>query len=144
MITHEDVRQHLGDFAEENVLLDREEFNDREIDIAIRLAIQDYNSTPPLTQIVNGKTPDILDAVLMLGILYQLYRGKAAQNARNQLNYSDGGITVATNDRGPFYLQLAQQYKADFDARVPQVKAYLNLNNAYGELSSDYISTPDY
>ena len=141
MITPEDIRNHLRDFPNDNYLIEGEEFNDQEIGLALHLATEDFNSTPPLSRL-SSKAPAMFDNVLMLGSLAQLYRGKSLHYFRNQLDYSDGGIQVAINNKGQFYDAASQRFQAEFDRKVPLIKAYINLNGAYGELHSDYSSMP--
>ena len=144
MISLEDVRTHLQDFPEKNLRLNGQEFTDEEIQLALHLTLSDYNSIPPITSELPSRTPKILDSVLMSGVLAHLYKSKSLQYFKNQLDYSDGGIQVATHNKGPYYSQAAQAFQNEFDSKVSRIKAFMNLNNAYGELASDYLSTPDY
>ncbi len=138
-LTIQDVRTHLRDDPDTNFLIGEEEFSEKQIKLAIDLTFQAFNEAPPiLTGFNEGNLPEILRDVILVGVLSKIYRGKALEQERNRLAYSDGGINVNISDRAQFYLTVSQQFQADFEQRSARWKHWINLEQAYGGIGSDY------
>jgi hypothetical protein len=144
MLTVEVIREHIQDYAEKNLLLDEEEFTDDEICIAIRKAVSQFNTYPPTHIRLQEQFPDNLNELILQGTLAKMFRGKAFQQFRNQLNFQDGGASGGVNDKGQPYSQLADSLQTKFRANCLAVKKSLNYNDGFGEIGSDYISLPFY
>ena len=59
---------------------------------------------------------------------------------RNQLQYSDGGISVSSSDKAPMIMQWLQMLKSSYEQKKMQYKMSLNIENALmGDgIMSDY------
>lgn len=142
IITPDEVREFLSDYAELNHLIDGEEFSDTRISLALELAIAEFNILPPVggvsinTFIRQGK------ALMMTGICWKLFEGQCALMARNHMNYSDGGISLPIEERLPLYQSLAQSFQAQFLGSAERVKQHLNLESGWGEVRSDQAGFP--
>lgn len=138
-----EVRLYIKDFAEDNRLLDGEEFTDSEIKLGMDLAIGEYNMIPPATSVNRVMFPN--KALLMSGTLYKLFSGRAALLSRNTMSYSDGGIQVPVEERAQLYVSLAAMYQADFFSGAQRLKTAMNLEeNGWGGVRSDYSAFPMY
>lgn len=138
-LTQQQVRDFLADSEENNHLIDGVEFTDARIDLAMLLAVDSYNVMPPQ----GGATINNLSATLLLyGTCWHLYNGQVALAARNQMSYSDGGLTIPIEERYQYYIQLAQQFEQQFKAMAKDQKINRNMEAAWGHISTDYASFP--
>jgi hypothetical protein len=133
------VRRFVADSEDNNHLLDGLEFTDMRIELATDMAVSMYNVMPPISDVTDANIPN---AILLYGILWQLYIGQSALAARNQMSYSDGGLTVPIEERYQFYIQLAGQYETTFRQAAKDYKINVNLNSGWGNVQSDYVTFP--
>lgn len=142
VLTVEEVQEHIRDRAENNHLIDGQEFSPTLITIAIELAISAYDTIPPLTlhnvQSFPSKT------LLMSGTLWKLFAGQAALKARNTMNYADGGLQIPVEEQFQLYQSLASMYEEDFKTTARNLKTHLNIEDGWGEVFSDYSRFPDW
>ena len=139
-LTPAEVRTYIHDFADQNHLIDGEEFSDEGILLAMRMAAGDYNLIPPLSNIPPAQFPNI--TLLMYGTLGHLYLGKAANLARNTMSYSDGGLQVPVEERAELYLTLGNQYLAQFRDAGAKLKVHMNMEAGWGSVKSDNAMLP--
>ena len=139
-LTVQQIRDYLGDSPDNNHLLDGEEFPDSAVELAMLLAVDSYNTIPPL----GGATADNLGAtLLLLGTIWHLYNGRAlAISARNQMSYSDGGLTIPIEERYQFYIEMARTYEAQFKTMAKDDKIARNMAAGWGQVVTDYASFP--
>lgn len=139
-LTNQQIRDYLGDSPENNHLLDDVEFPDSAIELAMTLAVDSYNTIPP----IGGATIDTLGASLLLfGTLWHLYSGRAvAIAARNQMSYSDGGLTIPIEERYQFYIQMAQNWENQFKALAKDIKVAKNMEAGWNNVRTDYATFP--
>lgn len=138
-LTQQQIRDYLADSPENNHLIDGEEFTNSRIDLAMILAVDSYNTTPPL----GGANLETLSASLLLyGTLWHLYVGQTALAARNQMSYSDGGLTIPIEERYQFYMQMAQMYEGMFKSALKDEKISKNMEAGWGQVVTDYASFP--
>lgn len=140
-----EIREHLQDFPERNFLLDEEEFTDRQIEIAFKAAVSAFNSFPPIhIQFTAGVANSRYKDIILEGTLARLYRGKYLEQFRNQLDFQDGGAAGSIDNKGQPYLQASETMWANFERRSRDVKKYLNINDSFGQIGSDYETLPFY
>ena len=139
-LTVQQIRDYLGDAPENNHLLDGVEFPDSAVELAMLLAVDSYNTIPPL----GGTDINTLGAtLLLLGTIWHLYNGRAlAISARNQMSYSDGGLTIPIEERYQFYVQMSQSYEAQFRNLAKDAKISKNMEAGWGQVVTDYASFP--
>ncbi len=142
IVTPEEVQAYIKDHADNNHLLDGQEFSPLQINLAIDLAFSEWNMIPPLS----ADTPLTVDSkyksLFMSGTLYKLFAGASALLARNHMEYSDGGITIPIEERMQLYTALAAMYQTDFQSTAKGVKIHLNIEAGWGEVRSDQASFP--
>lgn len=136
VLSPEELRTFIKDYTENNYLLDGEEFHDLEIELAMDLAISDYNMMPPLSVANREDFPS--KSILLSGTLYKMFSGRSALLARNTMNYSDGGIQIPVEERAQLYQSLAAMYQSDFVNSATRLKAHLNMEAGWGSVNSDY------
>lgn len=142
LITPDEVREFIADYAENNHLLDGEEFSDTRISLAVELAISEFNLMPPLGAVSVYSFISQGKALLMTGVCWKLFEGQSALLARNHMNYSDGGISLPIEERMALYQGLAESFKAQFLSSAPRIKQNLNLDAGWGEVRSDQAAFP--
>jgi len=145
MFTIEEIREHLQDRPDRNFLLDEEEFTDKQIEIGFKSAVDAFNSFPPAHVQYSGGlgNPRFRDIVLE-GTLSRMYRGKYLQHFRNQLDFQDGGAAGSIDNKGQFYQQASELMWQNFERRSKDIKRYININQAFGNIGSDYETLPFY
>jgi hypothetical protein len=131
------VRAFIRDDAVLNELLEGKESSDGQVKQAIIDAIDDWNTTPPLLAPVTVATHPS-ERLLVRGAAIELLMSAGIFYGRNNLNYSDGGITVADKDKGPIFQSFAQQLIADYERKKQQLKISQNIGMGYGQVPSEY------
>ncbi len=139
-LTPVEVRAYISDDSISNHLIDGVEFTDARINLAKKLALGTLNTTPPFS----SYTEESLNhpTMLLQGVLWHLYQGQVALAARNQMSYSDGGLTIPIEERYQYYIQLAQQFEQDFKTTLKNFKIAKNLASGWGEVQTDYSTFP--
>lgn len=140
------VRMFLRDFPELNRLISGEETSDRMIAWAIIDAIDDWNSTPPFIGNV-GITNFPSMSWLREAAVMRTLESVGLLQTRNQLNFSDGGISVSVSDKTPLLLNWVQLYAGRVDQRKAQIKASMNIELAMdggGALSEYFLVNGTY
>jgi len=123
------LRLFLNDTPELNRLIRREESDDAKLDLAIRLAIDDYNITaPPLTPSTIVNFPSIW--LLIYGSVIQVLRSNGLLQSRNELVYSSGGVSVRIFDKTQLYQSWIAQFFADYETKKKHFKISLNVTDA--------------
>ena len=139
-LTPQDVRNYLSDSKENNHLLDDVEFTDSRIQLAMKMALSDFNAMPPRSVFTLVDFPYM--ATLLDGTCFHLYRGQMALAARNTMSYSDGGMDIPIEERFPYYQQMVQFYEQAFKSSAKAEKIQLNLESGWDSVSSDYATFP--
>lgn len=141
-LTEEEVREYIQDYPGENLLLDKEEFSDTFINLSMGFAAEEYNAISPRSSYTLENFPS--KAVLITGTLWKMYSGKAAQMARNQLSYSDGGLQIPIEEKYELYMNLANNYMTQFLSSATKLKISINMEGGWGEVRSDEAMFPPF
>lgn len=140
IITPEDLREYIQDRLESNHLLDDNEFSVTRLNLAIELAISEFNGMTPLSSYDLYTFPN--KALLVNGALYKAFFGQAALLARNTMEYSDGGLQIPVEERMALYTNLAQLLQEEFRTSARAWKIQDNIESGWGGISSDYARFP--
>ena len=125
------VRLYMRDFPELNRLTQGHESSPRMIAWAIIDALDDWNTTPPfLGDCTLASFPS--RHMLCRGAVISLLEGVAMLQMRNQLSFSDGGITVSVNDKAPMLMQWLSMMKAAYEDKKVKMKSSQNVEMAMG------------
>ena len=125
LLTADQVREYISDYPEANLLLDREEFSNTFIELCMDLGISEFNSISPRSAFAPGNFPS--KSLLMLGTLWQMFLGRSALMARNNLSYSDGGLQIPIEEKYELYKNLADTYRAQFMETAMRLKISQNM-----------------
>lgn len=136
------LRVFLGDSQEENRLIPDQELSDDKLNLALDMALDLHNNTPPyerrtfesypsLTLIIHGAC---IQALIMAGII---------QN-RNYLNFSDGGIQEVISDKGPAYQSWIQNLMGQYREEMLNHKTAINMEQGFGVIPSPYGNSYDF
>jgi len=132
------VRQYVRDKDELNTLLDGEESDGLDINTAILMAIDEFNTTPPL--IGNYRLENFPSmALLVWGSVIHLLISAGILQTRNRLNYSDGGINVAVSDKAGEYQGWIGQVAARWENGKLNLKTAINISQGFGGSHSEYV-----
>lgn len=132
------LRLFINDTPELNRLIRREESDDTKLDLAIDLAIDDYNITAPLLQShVLTNFPSLY--LLIYGSTIQVLRSNGILQSRNELAYSSGGVSVRIFDKTQLYQSWIAQFVAEYERKKQNFKISTNINDALaGGVASEY------
>lgn len=132
------LRLFLNDTAELNRLIRVEESPDPKLDLAIALAISDFNSTPPLLgDVTITNYPSLF--MMIYGATIQVLRSAGLLQSRNELVYSSGGVSVRIFDKTQLYQSWIAQFSAEYERKKQNYKIALNINGAMaGGVGSEY------
>jgi hypothetical protein len=131
------VRTFLKDFTHKNRLIVGEESSDDEIMLYLEMAIDDFNNAhTPRTNYGLKNFPSFV--ILLWGTAIQALTSESILQIRNELNYSDGGITVALSNKAPGLAAAAQGLMVNYERKIEDLKKQLNAEQAYGNVSSEY------
>lgn len=139
-LTPKEVRMYVNDFAPQNYLIDGEEFSDELINFCIEMAIEEYNSVPPLSSLNPYTFPS--KSILLWGTLWKMFSSRASYLIRQQMAYTDGGLQIPISENGEAYLALAGQYQQQFNQASRTLKTQQNMEAGWGSTSSDAANFP--
>lgn len=123
------IRLYLRDFPELNRLIRGEETSNRMIAWAIVDALDDWNSTPPF---IGDASLDRFPSVSLLreGAVIRILESVGLLQTRNQLQYSDGGLSVSVSDKAPLLLQWISMFRNAYEQKKNRMKASMNIEQA--------------
>jgi hypothetical protein len=137
------MRLFLRDFKENNALIRGIETGPSTIDYCIDLAVSSFNTMPPhIGSVTYDSFPSL--QLLHLATLINVLESAGLLQSRNQLTYSDGGITVQTSDKTQLYQSWIDRFMKRFDNLLVRFKRAQNAERCYGELASEYLSVSSY
>lgn len=134
-------RMFMNDLLDVNRLLQTEELTNEKLALALRLAMDQFNNTPPLISQKWTECELFPDTDLLFhGGAVNAFKMAGLMHLRNQLTYSDGGIQVNTNEKEGSYRQWYMDYRAEWKERIKDIKISLNYEGAFGHVSSEYAA----
>ena len=133
-----EVRLHLRDAPESNLLLDEFEFDEAEIAMAVTRPVEYWNETPPPLISQYDTTTFPFRYYWLEGICWQLFLIAANWFRRNRLPYSAGGLTIDDTGKEKEYLAAAEMYGQRYREWCLQKKVQLNMMDGFATFPSDY------
>lgn len=132
------LRMFLNDTPELNRLIRRQESDDSKLDLALALAVDDFNITSPLISTYRVETfPSLY--MLIYGATIQVLRSAGILQSRNELAYSSGGVSVRIFDKTQNYQSWIAQFVAEYERKKQNYKISLNVAAAMaGGVQSEY------
>lgn len=139
VVSKDQVRMFLRDRAENNILLDTVQFTDDDLNLALEMAVSNFNAVTPQTSMTPVSFPTHLRWVLLIGTVRFLLMSESFVQARNQATVQDGDVSpIGIDDKASLYSQLAKGLKEEWDELVRGIKTQQNLESAYNSLGSGY------
>ena len=138
------LRLFLNDTPELNRLIRKQESTDEKLDLAILLAIDDYNITPPpLGRVSVENFPSIW--LLLYGATVQVLRSAGLLQARNELVYQAGNVSVRIFDKTALYQSWITQFMQPYERMKHDFKISQNIASALGGgVQSEYANLMAY
>lgn len=124
------VRLFMRDYPALNRLIAGEEHSDRMIAWAIVDALDDFNSTPPMTNF--GLTTFPSSSILLRGTVINLLQSVGLLMTRNHLTFSDGGLQVGVSDKTPLIQSWIQMFSNIYEEKKKQLKIAMNIEGGWG------------
>lgn len=138
IITDKDVRTFLMDKPELNPLLGGVRWTPEDIDHAAVNAIDYFNSSPPYTGSSYTVETFPFRYLLLTGITGHLLRGASVNEASNQFNYAVDGVQVQDKDKAQLFMQMGNQFWAEFQDQCKMLKLNQAAALIYGSVGSEY------
>jgi hypothetical protein len=135
-VTVDDIRMYIKDFSDRNRLLQASEFSDDRIRLCMEMALDDFNTIPIQTAFTLDGFPS--RTILLLGTIAHMYKGEKIFQARNNLTYNDGGISVNDTDKAAVYEKIGDQFMQEFETKTRWWKREFNLAQGWGGFGSEY------
>ena len=130
------LRTYLGDHLEDNKLIEGYELSDDKLKLALQLALDEFNHTPPFENRTYLTFPSL--SVLLKGGAVQSLIMAGIVQSRNYLSFSDGGIQEVISDKAQAYQAwigtLLQAYKVEAE----NIKISVNMENGFSVIPSPY------
>ena len=134
-----EIRQAIRDFPELNTLLEgQHEFSDREIESALRRAVDRINLVSPITSWTLETVPRQLKEPLLLYTISHLLQARVRELSRNNIDYQSGGTGVTVNQIIAEYAQAASVYEEKAELLASRLKIQFNVESGFGEIFSPY------
>jgi len=132
------LRTFLRDIIEENVLNEKEENSDSELQMALEDALDYVNQgTQPTTTYTINTFP--VFSILRDRAVIEVISSNMILSARNQHSYTDaGGVNLREEDVYGRYINLYNMLIARNDAAIRTFKTNANIDAAYGGESSEF------
>lgn len=142
VVSKDQVRMFMRDYANNNILLDDVQFTDKELNLALEMATSAFNTVTPQTNFTPSNFPPQLRYLLLIGTTRFLLMSESFMQVRNQATVQDGDIApIGISDKAQLYAELAKQLKGEWDELTRGVKTQNNMEAAYATLGSGYRNT---
>lgn len=130
------MRTFLGDTPESNRLIPDQELSDDKLGLALDLALDEYNHTPPFENQAFENFPSL--AVILHGGAIQALIMAGIVMSRNYLNFSDGGIQEVISDKAQAYQSWIANLISSYREGALNIKTALNMERNFGVIPSPY------
>lgn len=137
------LRKSLRDFAPLNRLLANEESKDSDLVMALMTCMSDINGTPPIT---NYTLQQIIDShqikLLLDGAACNIIEEVVLHYARNEIKFTDAGVSIAVSDKAGALLRWFQLKKSEYEQKKKSFKIAKNVESIMG--ASDMMTHSEY
>lgn len=130
------LRTFLGDTPEDNKLIPDQELSDDKLGLALDMALDEYNHTPPFEEVTFVGFPS-LTLILQGGAIHALVMAGMV-NSRNFLNFSDGGVQEVVSDKAAAYQSWIANIVGSYREGALSLKTALNMERNFGVIPSPY------
>lgn len=129
------VRAYLRDYPELNRLLDDQESSDRAIVHGVMQMLSDFASSPPLLGWYSLETlvdDNYMYQPCLAGTCHFVLMSVLAHYRRNEIPFSDGGLSVNTPALIVEMRDQAMLMKGEWEAQKTKIKVSWNIEGMYG------------
>lgn len=128
------VRYFLRDYPELNRIIKGEEHSNRMIAYAVMDFLSDFAGTPPFLGYftIEDLCNMHMQSFATRGTCITLLQSVAMLQTRNQLTFSDGGISVGISDKSPLLMQWVRDFQNKYEQQKSQIKIALNIAQLFG------------
>lgn len=138
-----DVRTFMRDEPGMNALVEGLETGHLMIDLAVDMAVDDFNFTKPIIGTWTFESFPSFE-LLLYGTVIRVLISAGIQQSRNRLVFTDGGLQIATSDKTELYQSWIQFLRAEYDQLKREWKKFRNLSKCYGGVQSEYLTASAY
>lgn len=129
------IRKFLRDTPKLNELKRVNESTDDDIKLAVNMAISDWNTTPPLIAPASLALFPSVDWLIMASAMFIL-QSAGVLNYRNDMPYSDNGVSFNPWSKGPQYFNTAGMWAQMVEQKKREFKYALNVASTFGVVRS--------
>jgi len=128
------VRFFLRDYPELNRIVKGEEHSNRMIAFAVMDFLSDFAGTPPFIGYftIEDLCRMHMQSFALRGTVITLLQSVGMLQTRNQLSFSDGGISVSISDKSPLLMQWIRDFQNKYEQQKNQTKISLNISQLFG------------
>lgn len=132
------VRFFLRDYPELNRLVKGEEHSNRMIAFAVMDFLSDFAGTPPFLGYftIEDLCHMHMQSFAVRGTAITLLQSVGMLQTRNQLSFSDGGISVGISDKSPLLMQWIRDFQNKYEQQKTQIKISLNISQLFGSIGT--------
>lgn len=132
VLTAEELKAALADSPEYNQPLGNSYLNNTELNNAIALAIDDYNSSSPILDFPVTVDDFPNKRLLLQGAIVEALKLTVFKELRGRMDYSDGGVQNSLYTKSPEFMALQGQYSQAYETSKLKLKRQLNATACYG------------
>jgi hypothetical protein len=128
------VRLFLRDYSELNRIVKGEEHSNRMIAFAVMDFLSDFAGSPPFLgyYTIEDLCHMHMQSFATRGTVINLLQSVGMLQTRNQLTFSDGGISVGISDKSPLLMQWIRDFQNKYEQQKTQIKVSLNIQQLFG------------
>lgn len=124
----EEIRMFLRDQPDYNILMDDIEFDNKDIERAMRLTVAKWNAVTPMTNLTSPAQMN--EYILLCGVCCILLRSEGLRQVRNQLMTQDGNIApIGLDEKEALYLKWALHFCDEFERLAKEMKVQENMES---------------
>ena len=118
---------YMQDNEATNRLIRKREINPKAYELAVIMAIDDWNATAPITNTTLATWPSL--KLLIEGAAIQFLIMAGFIQSRNRLNYNAGGVSVQVSDKAQEYQSWIQWLVNDYETKKLNMKKFNNIES---------------
>jgi len=116
---------YIRDWKELNRLISGEETSPRMMEYCVHLAVDEWNTTPPLS--AQGVSNFPSRTLLLRLTIIQVLISVSILKSRNRFIYNDGGFSAQTETQDEAYIRMIQLLRSQVEPKMQRLKVALNI-----------------
>jgi len=131
------LRTYIGDTPLKNLLHAGHELEDTSLDLALDMAVDQYNTTPPILGTVTYQDFPSITILIQLATIQSLIMAGIVQS-RNFLQFNDGGVSYLISDKAGDYQNWIGRLLEGTREHVMSYKIARNMDDGFDTIQSPY------